>query len=255
MFTLAENGLQVYVVAIPQGKDPDEFLSNNPPEKFEELLASAKPLVLMHLDSLKPALRNNKTRREALASLFEGLSRLNLDDVLQYMGSICDATVMTPEVVNSYLLKDGKHKPESRPHIPKAPLMNYAYEVEAGMCALLMRSPDGRFSLSLDEAMNILKSETARETAAAILTENPDGLEALWLNAGDTEKVGLLKLGENFCAQINVPSDAERFVKVYSSLKNGSIERRIAEIKSMPPDEQNFDELIALYIQRMKFPK
>ena len=35
MYILAEHGLSVYVVEIPDGKDPDEFLCNNPPEKFE----------------------------------------------------------------------------------------------------------------------------------------------------------------------------------------------------------------------------
>ena len=258
MYTLAEHGLRVYVVSLPQGKDPDEFLSNNPPEKFDSLLTSAKPLVLMHVDSLKPALRNENTRRAAMTSLFDGLSKLNLDDVLQYMGSICEATALTPDIVNSYLLKKDPPKTKTsavRKVKPVIPAIKRDYELEAGMCALLWRSPECRVSLSLAEAMNIMKSESARETAAVILTENTEGLEELWLTAGETEKTGLLKLGENFCAQMDCVNDAERFVRIYCALKNGSIERRIAEIKSMPPDKQNVDELFALYAQRGLYPR
>ena len=250
MYTLAEHGLRVHVVHLPRGKDSDEFLSSYPPEKFEALLRSAKPLIMMHVDSLRPALQNWKTRRTALNALFEGLSRLPLDDVLQYMGSICEAAAMTPEVVKSYLLKDSQPVSADREKIPDAPVMKHNDELEAGMCALLWRSPECRGSLSLDEAMSILGNESARETAAAALTENTEGLEELWLTAGETEKTGLLRLGENFCAQMGCSSDSERFVKIYCALKSGSIERRIAEIKSMPPDKQNADELFALYAQR-----
>ena len=262
MYTLAENGLRVYVVSLPEGKDPDEFLSNNPPAKFEALLTSAKSLILMHVDSLRPALQNEKTRREALSTMFEGLSRLNLDYVMQYMGSICAAAALTPEVVQSYLLKKNipgakKAKPfVTQPKAANTRAMNRELEVEAGMCTLLLRSPECRVSLSLDEAMNILVNETARETAATILTENTDGLEELWLTAGDTAKIGLLRLGENFCVQMTMcKTDIERFVKIYSALKRGSIERRIAALKSMPPNKQNTDELFALFAQRGLYPR
>ena len=263
MYTLAENGLRVYVVDLPSGKDPDEFLSNNPPEKFKDLLTSAKPLIIMHLEALKPALWNDKTRREALTSLFDGLSRLNIDDVLLHMGSICEATLLPPEVVQNYLLKNTHTsaklltarpvpKPKTMPIHPK----NKDYGLETAMCYLLMKYPECRVSLSLDEAMNIMTDEITRQIATVILTENVDGLEELWLRAGDTNKIGLLKMGENFCAQmLSCENDAERFVRVYSALKRGSIDRRIATIRSMPPEQQSIDELFALYAQRIKFTR
>ena len=255
MYTLAEHGLRVYVVSIPQGKDPDEFLSNNSPEKFEALLSSAKPLVIMHVDSLRQALMNEKTRKAAITTLFGGLSRLPLDDVLQHMGTICEATALTPEAVNSYLLNHDKQKPDGIDRVLDAPIMKHDNELEAGMCALLWKDPECRASIDVHEAMSILKTETAREMALIILNENTEGLEELWLNAGETEKTGVLKLGENFCTQMNCKTDAERFVKIYCALKNGSIERRIAEIQSMPHDKQNINELFALYAQRGLFSR
>ena len=259
MYTLAEHGLRVYVVYIPQGKDPDEFLSNNPPEKFEELLSSASPLILMHVNSLKPALQNEKTRRKALTALFEGLSRLSLDYVTQYMGSICTATALSPEIVQNYLLKkDTLNSENARITItpPKIYAANPYDELEAALCVLLMRSQECRSIHSLDELMSILRNETARDIAATIFTENTDGLYELWLSTGDTKKISLLKMGENFCAQMPLcASDTERFTKVYSSLKRGSIERRIAELKAMPQDKQIVDELFTLFRQRLLYPK
>ena len=258
MYTLAEHGLQVYVVSLPQGKDPDEFLSNNPPEDFEALLSSAKPLVLMHVDSLRPALLNEKTRRAAITSLFDGLSKLNIDDVLQHMGSICEATVLTEDIVKSYIVKNNQNnqqKPATKiirrnNNVPAAVVMKHDDELEAGMCAVLWRSPECRASLNINEAMSILRTNTAREIIAAILNENTEGLEELWLTAGDMEKTGFLKIGENFCTRMDCETDAERFVRIYSALKRGSIDRRIAELKTMPPNKQNSDELFALLRQR-----
>ena len=146
--------------------------------------------------------------------------------------------------------------PRQQPKFSNSSVIKNDDELEAGMCALFMRFPESRISMSLDEAMSLLQNDTAKDIAAAILTENPEGLEELWLNIGDTEKIGFMKLGEIFCSRMSAcNNDAERFMRIYSALKRGSIERRIAEIKSMPPDKQNTDELFALYIQRGHFSR
>ena len=103
--------------------------------------------------------------------------------------------------------------------------------------------------------MSILHTELAQETAAAILTENPEILEALWLETGDSEKMSLLTRGELLCEQMLNVDDTERFRKIYSALKRGSIERRIAELKSMPPDKRDQKELMTLYAQRLNFSR
>ena len=252
MYILAEHGLSVYVVDIPDGKDPDEFLTSNPPEKFEDALARAKPLILKHIDFLRESLQNETTRRKALTELFESLSRLNLDDVLQHMGSICEAAALSPEAVEHYLIKkevpDAKPAAVSKPPEPQA--KKPEDELEAGMCALLWRSRECRVSLTPAEAVRLFSSETALDTALAILMEHTEGLETFWLEAEDIEKISLLKRGEIFCGQMEGITDAERFTKIYSSLKLRGIERRIAEIQSMPPDKQDVKELAQLYSQK-----
>ena len=254
MYILAENGLSVYVVSLPEGKDPDEFLCANPPESFEAALREAKPLIVKHLESVKPALNNELTRRKALDELFENLRRLDTDDVLQHMGSICDTTLLPSAVVEARLL--GLRKaPEVQP-LPqktKAPAKNPDEELEAMMCALLLHSLESRVSLPLAEAMRIMNTELAQLTAAELLTENTEGLQNSWLMSGETDKVKLISRGEAACTTIKADNDAERFVKIYSALKRGSIDRRIAEIHAMPPNEQNPEEMMSLIKQRMLF--
>ena len=264
MYILAEHGLSVYVVEIPDGKDPDEFLCNNPPEKFEALLTSAKPLIVKHAEYLKPALQNSATRRSALDELFGSLRRLKPDDVLDCMGSICDATMLSQEIAEKYLFSGEaakihsqaqKSESPSKTAQPQKPASTPKPEndSEAVFCALLWKNPACRISITPDEAMSLLNSELARDTASAILSENIDELSALWLELGDTDKPGLISRGEAVCGQMDRMDDAERFAKVYSFLKRGSIERRITEIYSMPPEQRDKNELKALLVQRGKF--
>lgn len=254
MYTLAEHGLNVYFVNIPEGKDPDEFLSNNSPEKFETALSEARPLVLKHIDLAKTSLLNERTRRSALNALFENFRRLNLDDVLQYMGSICAATMLSPEAVEHYLLNNGpenlqvitpkKYVPANKPEIKPYD------EAEAVMCALLFKNAQCRVSLNASEVLSIFANEPARETALALITEEPETIRNLWLLLEDGEKISLLSFGENIRARSPEISDAEIFISAYKFLKLRSIKKLIAELNSMPLDEKGLQELVRLYKQR-----
>ena len=258
MYILAEHGLSVYVVEIPDGKDPDEFLCNNPPEKFEEVLTSAKPLIVKHAEFLSPALHDSATRHSALDELFGNLRKLNPDDVLACMGSICEATMLSPEMVERYVFSRETPKPQTQiqpqKQTPKTEDSKAVKdEAEAIFCALLWKSQVCRISISPAEAMSLLNTELARDIASSILTENPEELNVLWLELGETEKIGFISKGENLCSQMQGMDDAEKFSRIYSALKRGSIERRIAEIHSMPPEKRDKNELKTLLTQRSKF--
>ena len=254
MYILAENGLSVYVVSLPEGKDPDEFLCANPPESFEAALREAKPLIIKHIETLRPVLDDEATRRKALDELFENLRRLNPDDVLQHMGSICAATMLPIEIVNSSILGKAPEIP-AMPEKPQLPAHNPDDELEAELCALLMHTKECRVSLPLDEAMRILRTEIARDTAAEILTENTEGLRNFWLMSDQIDKVKLISQGEAECIKTKANNDVEKFMTIYSALKRGSIDRRIKEINAMPPDKQNPEEIRDLIAQRLLFSR
>lgn len=254
MYVLAEHGLSVYVAEIPDGKDPDEFLCNNPPEKFEAVLSSAKPLIVKHAEYLKPDLLNSATRRAALDELFASLRRLNPDDVLACMGSLVDATMLPQGMIERYVFGSAGPETQNPKQTPKpeaSPALKD--DPEAIFCALLWRNQACRISISPSEAMSILRTELARNIASAIMNENVEELGVLWLELGDTDKIGFISKGENLCGHVQGMDDVEKFAKVYSALKRGSIERRIAEINSMPPENRDKDELQTLLMQRGKF--
>ena len=261
MYILAEHGLSVYVVEIPDGKDPDEFLCNNPSEKFEALLTSAKPLILKHIEFLRPALENESTRRSALDELFTSLRKLNIDDVMNCMGSICDSTMLPYEVVKRALLTENSPEiqPKARPVQAPNPAMPKPepYDVlDAEMCALLRRSQGCRLSFSQHEAETLLISELAQDTASEILSENPEGLETLWLELGRTDRLALISYGELRCGQMDTDNDAEIFEDVYIKLKLRNIKKRIAELMSKPPDKRDDDDnqaLKDLFSQRVMY--
>ena len=244
MYILAEYGLNVYVVNIPDGKDPDEFLSNNSPDEFEALLASAKPLILQHLEFLRPALDNNNSRKSALNQLFGHLRKLHIDDVLKCMGSICDFTHIPRDAVMHILLSDNSSSVQKsiqtatlkKNHTRKAHPYN---PVDAEMCALLWKSQACRLSFSIQEAMTLLNTKLAQDTAALILNENPQNLETLWLELGDLDKLDLISYGDFLCSQFKDKNDAEIFPIVYAKLTLMSIEKRIAQIKAIPYDKRS----------------
>ena len=76
MFILQEHGLDVYVVSIPSGKDPDDFLSTNPPSAFEEAIKNARPLVAQYIGAFRPSLADTLTRKSAMKELFMTLAEL-----------------------------------------------------------------------------------------------------------------------------------------------------------------------------------
>ena len=77
MYILQGLGLDVQVVTIPSGKDPDDLLSSSGGQKlFEQALEKARPLVLQHLAAVQPLLDRPETRRSGVESLFGGLAQL-----------------------------------------------------------------------------------------------------------------------------------------------------------------------------------
>lgn len=253
MYILAEHGLRVYVVNLPKGKDPDEFLCSNPPEKFEEALEKARPLILKHVDYLRPALNDEVKRHSALKELFSELRKLKLYDVLEYMGSICDATGLHPDVVRQYLIED--NMTEVRPAAPEREAVseatsNVVESSEAAMCFLLLESSYARLRLSCSEAGKIFSSETAKVAALALLTENPEAQELLWRELGDEKIISLLNTGRVECAKMGKIDNAEKFGGMYRLLKVRSIEREISTIQSQPVTQRDMSRLTELFVQR-----
>ncbi|MBR0202924.1 MAG: DNA primase [Synergistaceae bacterium] len=251
MYILQEHGLDVRVINLPEdsAKDPDEYLCSHSPEEFEQAIKDAKPLILQHIEILKPALNDSATRKNALDELFEGLSRLSLDEALQYGAEISEVTFTPPSELERRLIrmKNDKNNKENlqtqTQNQNQSQIVSHSNghsslhddSAEAGLCALLMRNRECRLMMTGNqENFKLFRSEFAQNIALAIMSTNPDELEATWLSLGDTDKTGFIAKGEEFCRQSNRENlpQPEQFRKIYNDLRSSRIKERINFIRA-----------------------
>ena len=234
MYILSEHGLDVNVIKIPEGKDPDEFLSSNPPEEFENAISKAEPLVLHQIKSLKPVLEKNSSRKAAVKELFENLSRLDAGDILPYRSQISELTMIPPAEIDKIITGQAQkiNAVNDDEIFVNSRSSKYDDILEAGFCAMLFNYPECRLSIEPAEAYKILQGVQARDTALSILTGNPDSLYSLWLQAGDTDRTALIKRGEEFSRKLEGKNINDKWNFLCGIIKSKWRKKRIAELKT-----------------------
>ena len=97
MYILQGLGLDVQVIALPSGKDPDELLSSpGGNAAFEGAIKNARPLLLQHLASIRESLASPRTRRAGVASLMSGLVQLDPSAIAPYASELAGALGLYP---------------------------------------------------------------------------------------------------------------------------------------------------------------
>ena len=250
MYILQSHGLDVRVINLPEGKDPDEYLRSHSAEEFEELIEKAKPLILAHIASMRARLNDVSTRKSAIKELFGSLESLSAGEVLEYKSQLCEATRLLPSDLERMLVtkSDEITRQEGMPQIRVTD-----ETLECGICALLMKREELRVKLEPEELRNIMNSPDVRDLALSLINEDVKSLSELWLETGDTDKFSMIQRGENICRQMLGLSDEEKFTRIYSALKRISIERRISEINAQDFSERDYVELNELYLEREKY--
>lgn len=248
MYALQKHGLDVYVINLPDGKDPDEYLTEHKPEEFEELIRVARPLVLQHIEMLRPLLSDAQTRKTAERELLGSLSELEARDVLEYKKELSEATGISPNrLEEKFLLKTRVELPEETDIIEE---VEVEHPSEAALCALLARNAAYRIVMTPEEVMKLVTDRKAQRVALAILTENVEGLMYIWTSLGETEMMGVLERGDEYCAQMRGMRDEEKWTRTISRLKDRYRYERIKEIQQkMEKSEataEDFSELIRL---------
>lgn len=256
MYILQSNGLNVRVIMLPEGKDPDEFLLSHSREDFEDLITNAKPLIPAHIESMRSRLEDITTRKSAVKELISSLEVLSTGEIFEYKGQLCEALHVLPGELERMIITKNTDIPAHRPAHGKensAPDTENIYSLECALCAMLMKNADYRLRISPEEAMNILTYEDTRTIAREILTEDVSTLNELWLQTEDFSKFGITELGEVAYRKMKELTDEERFTRAYSTLKRASIDRKIEELNALPMRERNIKELMNLYKEREKY--
>ena len=229
MFTLQKHGLDVYVVSLPSGKDPDEFLAVNPPQAFEEALTRARPLVVYYVDAMRSAVSDPMTRKSAMKELFMTLSELDVYEVLAHKTRLSEATGIPPSKIEEWFMSQRKPTmPEDAP--APVEVKGTEHPSEAAMCSLLYHHVECRLSFSAEEVRALMRNPEARDTALALLNENVDELELLWTQLGDTYHMAVISRGDEYCARMKGFSMEEKFRSTYIALYERNKARRVREL-------------------------
>ena len=249
MYILAENGLDVRVIRLPSGQDPDDFLRANPPESFQKAIDDALPLIPYHIEMLKPELEDGLRRKSALNELWEGVKRLGADESLRYLASLCGTFMIPPGEMRRRIL-GGREIParESPSPIPKSAADDNRFE--CALCAMLMRYGECRLTADPGKIAELLTDDDAKSAAESILSQGPDGLMDMWREMGEDGKIAVIVKGEIFLSEMIEPDVLVKWDEVTAMLESRRITRRIREIigkmSTNTADESEREELTEL---------
>lgn len=216
MYVLRKAGLDVRVVELPAGKDPDALLSMPDGERlFARALESARPLVLHHLHIRREMLRTPEKRRRASEEIISGVASLSPVDLSPYLPAVEAALgVMRHEFIP--LLEEERRRQSSRrdaipsgnePERP-GPAQDAADVVEAALCALLWRDASLRRTADPVGIVSLLTDPRLQTLASALLTaSSPAELEAGWLETGDSFPMRAIAAGGDYCEELGRASD------------------------------------------------
>lgn len=229
MYILAGNGLDVRVISLPDGQDPDDFLRANPPSAFQKAIDDALPLIPYHMEMLRPELDDELRRRSALSDLWEGVKTLNPDYAIKWTASLAAAFVIPPEEMKRRIL-GGREIPRSPKTLQALEPAKVDDGLECAFCAMLRRNRDCRLSTNIEDVRAMITDEEAMLTASAMLEGNPDELLGIWRTVGDNAKLRIIAQGEIFLSEMGEVDEWDKWEKVCANLERLRIMRRIREL-------------------------
>ena len=231
MYILAENGLDVHIVRLPAGQDPDDFLRANPPESFRKALDDSLPLIPYHVETLRSELEDPLRRKKALNDLWEGVKKIDPDESSQYILSLAQAFRLPVEEMQKRIFNR-----ESNPGVPETnqPSENFDVdnELECAFCAMLARYRECRLMTKPGEIYGLITNHEAQIAAEALMNGSPENVISMWRTTGDANLTGIIAKGEIFIAGMGNMPGREIWQLVYSGLEKKRIKRRIRELEA-----------------------
>ena len=249
MYILAENGLDVRIIRLPSGQDPDDFLRANPPESFQKAIDDALPLIPYHIEMLRPKLEDGLSRKSALHELWEGVKRLGADESLRYLASLSGVFMIPPDEMRRRIL-GGRELParESPSPVLKSTVDDNRFE--CALCAMLMRYSECRIVADPGKISELLTDDEAISVAESILSQGSDGLMDLWRAMDENGKIGVIMKGEIFLSEMLGSDVLVKWNEITAMLERQRITSRIREIlgkmSSNTADDRERKELTEL---------
>ncbi|MDR2529241.1 MAG: DNA primase [Synergistaceae bacterium] len=248
MYILQNLGLDVHVISLPSGKDPDELLrSEGGKELFDEAIGRARPLVLQHLHAVRPSLTDPAGRRRGIRSLFEGLAQLQPTVVAPYVSQLAGALDLYPNEFRQELeqFRRGKRdQPKEERRSEEKKRMFVHDPLEAALCAMLWRDDELRRSCRPEEMLPLISNEDVKEIVLAILMESPQELETRWHSMNERFPLTFIAWGGAFCEELEYPRDADSWNTVLVGLARKRVKERVDVLDArMKRNEATIEEM------------
>jgi DNA primase len=254
MYTLQNFGLDVYVISLPVGKDPDELLDSDGGGKlFDAALEEARPLILQHLYAVKGRIGNPVTHRDGIESLWDGLSQLQPTMISPYVAQLAGELGFYPAQFWRELegYRRGRNPASGagpgmeKKNSPSGHRRNVKDDpLEAALCALLWRDGEVRCTCRPEEILPLIADTRAQEIVLAILTESPESLELRWHSMGETFPLAFIARGDAFCEELEYGRDADPWGAVRDALtRKRAMERMNFLDERMKHHEATLEEM------------
>ncbi|MBP8784531.1 MAG: DNA primase [Synergistaceae bacterium] len=268
MYVLQKCGVEVRVVSLPGGKDPDEiFLQPNGTEIFESALKRGQPLARYHAMVRKNDLQDPAKQLRAREDLLEGLASLPVLDVVPHLGSIAQLFGVLPHELQREIAarrltaKKENYRSSEKEEAFAVVREEFSEEktaevedLECVLCSFLWSDASLRAKIEPKKALLLFTDEVLKNIALALLSgESPEELQERWRQISDEECTARIARGNAVIAREGLDETASEGLILLLERRN--LERRYAELKKrMLCGEATTDDLeqYQLYARKLK---
>lgn len=248
IYILQNRGVDVRVVSLPDGKDPDDVLrEKGGAELFSELLRKARPLPLYHAAARRKDLRSPGKQLRAREELLDGLSSLPLLDVSPYIANIAMMFGIPQHELQREIdeRRRAKKKTQTRKsanleegisdgecvYIEEEQNLEEAVsDLECIFCSLLWQDENLRANLSRQEYAPLFADEAAASIVTALLSgESPKELETRWRTMGEEVCLRRIARGDALLVREGLTGDkrtGEHIETMSRELRGLALQRR-----------------------------
>ncbi|MDR1472095.1 MAG: DNA primase [Synergistaceae bacterium] len=277
MYILQRKGVDVRVVTLREGLDPDDALSaEGGAEAFESAIEKSRSLPIYHVhirrNDLRTPGRGHKAREEILARL-AGIPPLDLAPHLP--GIAKGFGVLQHELQREIEARrrNASRRPAWESHDDEKSAIyaegiggassvyiddsgaserdRRARDLECAFCGLLWQHEELRSDFTCGDIMPYFEDEAAAGIVSALLSgDTPGELESRWRMMGDSNCMGRIARGNAVLSEGNLGS--EHAAKLLEDVKNGAMKRRYESLRRIVLSEEASGEELMEYRELVK---
>lgn len=260
MYILQKQGVEVRVVMLPDGKDPDDILSEpNGTTVFSGLLKNALSLPVYHTVVRSRDMEVPEKTAAAREDLLEGLASLSPFEVSPHISVISEMLGLFPHELNREIAARREGSTGRRPNRPpegenagqEGESEPEADPLECRVCSMLWSDAPLRLQYVAEDIVPFIRDFTLQNIAAALLTgEEPETLETRWRQMGDEKSLSLIARGNGLLERENMKPCAEYLDAILKTMRRNCLKDRLSalqkKIKSGEATREEFKEYIEI---------